>query len=80
MRPAGLSMARQITPTSRCFRLEAAARIKKRDDSYMLFFFGCFFEDFFDIFSPAAGVLVGGVVSIFFTSAGFTGAGLPGPS
>ena len=46
----------------------------------MLCFFECFFEDFLVIFSPAAGVLLGGVVSIFFTSAGFTGVGLPGPS
>jgi hypothetical protein len=53
---------------------------RKRDDSYMLCFFDCFFEDFFVVFSAAAGVLLGGVVSIFLTSAGFTGAGLPGPS
>jgi len=46
----------------------------------MLCFFACFFEDFFDVFSAAAGVLVGGVVSIRLTSAGFTGAALPGPS
>jgi len=46
----------------------------------MLCFFDCFFEDFFVVFSAAAGVLLGGVVSIFLTSAGFTGAGLPGPS
>jgi hypothetical protein len=53
---------------------------KKQDDSYMLCFFECFFADFLVIFSAAAGVLLGGVVSILLTSAGFTGAALPGPS
>jgi hypothetical protein len=53
---------------------------KRRSDSYVLGFLACFFAAFFDVFSAAAGVLVGGVVSIRLTSAGFTGAALPGPS